>query len=1048
MDKLKELFKKFINKETISYLIFGILTTIVNYAVFVFYIKASKADPMDSKAVTAATALAWVIAVIFAYITNKLYVFNSKSFKLSVLLSECTAFVTARLFSGGVEIVWMFFSVEVLGINSYISKILANVIVVILNYFFSKFFIFGKDKNGMGSIKEKLYEYRNVFFSFLLAALIVTSVFAILGYYPAGENCIMRIDLYHQYAPFHEELRSKILNGESLFYSWEGGLGKEFITQLAYYTASPISFLILLFDQSHLPEAIALFIIIKVAFAGGFMSLYLKSRFKRDDITIMAFALCYSAMAFITSYFWNIMWLDAVAVFPLVALGIEKLVKEDKYRLYFFSLAFTILVNFYIAFLVCVFAVFYYIVCLFCHYTWKKDRSLIINKTINFGIISALGGGITMFLSLPAAIALSRTQASDSTVPRFEFYANVYQLITCQFIGTKPIVLARNEDLPNIYSGLFVMLCMPVYFFNTAIKKREKWLYGTFLAVMLLFSCIKPLDYAIHGFHFPSNLPHRYSFIYSFVIISMAYKAFNNIRTIKLKNVYGTIVFYIAVIFFTEYIIAPLNVEVEQIISNMNIAVNIIAILIYIVLLQKCKSDFGKKSVKTIYMLLAAVMFCEALYSTYLGFDYVGTTKRENYVKYMPDMKKTIEYLNNEEKDNFYRMEIRRFATINESALYHFKGYSQFSSLAYGGTSKLMEKIGMAATGNSYRFYDPTPLMDSMFAIKYVINKDGKINGDRYEYMDNIGSLYIYKNNYSLPLGFVVDKNLKNWDIEEGNPFDVQNNYIKLTGANDSKILNEIEVTDISYENIKEKENKSDNTKEGVFEYELTHPEDLEKIPLYRAKVKNNSDKKEHIFVYVDAGNAKRVNISLKSGNQDRELSAGRSMFDCGWIEPGDEVNVEFKLDSKGEFEKTYRKSGKISVCAAAFDYDKYDLANEKLNNEPFYVDNYGNTFIYGHIDTEKGGIVYTSIPYDKGWKLMVDGIEKEIVSIGSDGLIGIEVDAGKHDIRLDYKPTGFFAGIIVSVVCIVLYFFYELFGRLMNMKKDNAKSDRLRSGS
>jgi len=78
----------------------------------------------------------------------------------------------------------------------------------------------------------------------------------------------------------------------------------------------------------------------------------------------------------------------------------------------------------------------------------------------------------------------------------------------------------------------------------------------------------------------------------------------------------------------------------------------------------------------------------------------------------------------------------------------------------------------------------------------------------------------------------------------------------------------------------------------------------------------------------------------------------------------------------------------------------------------------------------------------------MVDGIEKEIVSIGSDGLIGIEVDAGKHYIRLDYKPTGFFAGIIVSVVCIVLYFFYELFRRLMNMKKDNAKSDRLRSGS
>ena len=99
--------------------------------------------------------------------------------------------------------------------------------------------------------KENLFfSLRFVIMTFVLTAMIMLLTYILRGVYPFGDNIVLKVDLYHQYAPFHEELRSRILNGQSLFYSWEGGLGKEFITQLAYYTASPISFLILLFPQN------------------------------------------------------------------------------------------------------------------------------------------------------------------------------------------------------------------------------------------------------------------------------------------------------------------------------------------------------------------------------------------------------------------------------------------------------------------------------------------------------------------------------------------------------------------------------------------------------------------------------------------------------------------------------------------------------------------------------------------------------------------------------------------------------------------------------
>lgn len=137
---MKNLIKKVFNKETITYIIFGILTTIVNYIVYYLLYKYTGMDPL------AYNTIAWAAAVIFAFFTNKLFVFESRSFKPDILVKEFLIFVSARVLSLILEEAFLALTVKVMGIHELIAKVIISVVVVIVNYFASKFLIFKKEK--------------------------------------------------------------------------------------------------------------------------------------------------------------------------------------------------------------------------------------------------------------------------------------------------------------------------------------------------------------------------------------------------------------------------------------------------------------------------------------------------------------------------------------------------------------------------------------------------------------------------------------------------------------------------------------------------------------------------------------------------------------------------------------------------------------------------------------------------------------------------------------------------------------------------------------
>lgn len=850
-----------------------------------------------------------------------------------------------------------------------------------------------------------------IWLSFLITAAMVLFVYLLKEVFPFGTQTILKVDLYHQYAPFHEELRSRILNGQSLFYSWEGGLGKEMYTQIAYYTTSPLAILMLLFSVDSLPEAMAILILLKIALSSASFSLYLKKTFRRNDWTLTAFGLLYGSCAFLTAFSWNIMWLDAVALFPLLALGIERLVRENKAGTYLAALAVIIFVNFYIAFIMCIMSVLYFGVTLLIRWRLRKDWRMVWRRVLKFGLASLLGGGISMVLIIPTAISLGQTAVSDVSFPKFELYNNVYQLLSNHFLGARPVVLGRNEDLPNLYSGVLTMLLLPFYYMDRHYKRKEKIWYSIFLLLLLAASSFRQLDFLIHGAHFPANLPHRYTFVYSFLLIMLAYKGFLHWREVKFRRIIPVCLAYAAIVGISEFVIVPRVDGIARVYSNPDLILNVVMMAgLSVVLYWLYKGKQSKWAVRGLFLLLIA----ECTFSQYNGLG--RTTTRSRYVQYNHGTEMALDYMEEEQDGAFYRTEFRRFTIINEGSYHHFNGFSQFSSLAPGGISSLIGQLGIASSGNSYRYYDATPLIDAMFSIRYMMDKSADEAEEKEyawkEWKARFDNVAVYENERVLPLAYMTDRDILDWDVSEDSPFHVQNDFLCKAAGIREEMFVDVPLAETEGEAVKLTK-RTDNS----YSYKVLNPANLSAVPSFTAVIR--SDREQYLYLYVDVPNTKNAVISRGGSEEKRELTTGNSMLDIGWVSEGEEITISFELTNRGEFETSYRGSGTVKLYAAGYEDAVFQKGYDILSSRGYQITSWDDTRIEGTVQAEETGILMTSIPYIKGWTALVDGTRQEVIPLGEDGLLGVEIQPGEHTVEFVFRVPGFALGSILSLICL-----------------------------
>ena len=319
MEKIKKIAKN----QAVRYIFFGGCTTAVNlvsYAVFRYLLQID---------ITIANVMSIFLAILFAYIVNKIFVFESKTSGVRELFIEMGQFIGMRLSTMFIEVFGVVYMSCIWNIPDMVSKVIIQVVVLILNYIFSKVFVFNKERKNVVLGKEeearRKRRKRNTLLGFLIPTAAMILAFAVNEVSPFGDRGILIIDSLHQYLPFFTEFHEKLVNSESLRYSFGGGLGMNFWATFAYYFASPLNFLIVLFPTSMMMEAMALLVVLKIGLSGGLFSYYLSRRNKDRNYTPILFGCMFALSNFMIGYYFNLMWLDSIAVLPLVMIGIEQI---------------------------------------------------------------------------------------------------------------------------------------------------------------------------------------------------------------------------------------------------------------------------------------------------------------------------------------------------------------------------------------------------------------------------------------------------------------------------------------------------------------------------------------------------------------------------------------------------------------------------------------------------------------------------------------------------------------------------------------------------
>ena len=806
---------------------------------------------------------------------------------------------------------------------------------------------------------EIIMDKRAIFaLSFLIPVFIMILIFIQRGIFPFGDESFLRTDMYHQYAPFFSEFKYKLSNGGSLLYSWDLGMGINFSALYAYYLASPLNWLIILCPQKYVIEFMTYMIVAKIGLSGLGFTYYLSKHTSGNKAGILFFGIFYALSGYMAAYSWNIMWLDCIILFPIVCLGIERLVKTGKGLLYTLILGLCILSNYYISIMICLFMVIYFISLnvMDNENNWRK----FVIASIRFAVYSVLAGGLSALVLLPEIYALKLTASGDFDFPStFNSYFSIFDMIA-RHMGNVKVEIGLDH-WPNIFCGVGIFLFVVLYILNRKISKKEKAVYISLLVFFLAGFSINVLNYIWHGLHYPNSLPARQSFIYIFLVLFICAKAYDNFSANTTKDLgfaFGISMIYILL---AQKIVNNEDFHFAVFYAAM-IFISIYAMLMYLHMAKRISKTY-------LFLISLAIVVIES--SVNMSVTSVTTINRSNYINDNADVRALLKKL---PMDDFYRIDKVDRKTKDDGAWLNFKSVSIFSSTANASLTELFEKLGNEASTNAYSITGETPLLDMLFAVRYAIYT-GESRNTNISYVDISGNSYLYENPYTLPLGYMVDERFTDdWNLNLGDPIDVQNDLAAVYGLPD--IFEQIET-------IKESTSVNFQTDiDGEYYAYVTNPA-IDEVE----------------FSYGD-GDVKKSFKNLKR----------HYILELGTLEG----------EKNGRFVSTDDKDESIDARVYRVNYDSLKKLYYILNKNPLYLSKISDSYLSGNVHAVENTTLFTSIPYDEGWSVYVDGKKAEKIKI-MDAFIGLKLEKGQHEIEFKYLSSGIIEGAIISAASLTL---------------------------
>lgn len=876
-------------------------------------------------------------------------------------------------------------------------------------------------KNAQQRLHTSPYLY--LLFCFLVPVAVMYIIYIVKGIYPFYDGTPLVLDLNAQYVYFFEALRNAVYGEGSLLYSFSRSLGGEFMGMYAYYMASPLTYIVALFPQDRIQEAVLTILLLKTGLCGLSFGYYLHRRSKNPrKLVILSFSVLYALSAYAVVQQSNTMWIDALIWLPIFTFALEELITNRKYKLYVISLVSILVSNYYIGYMVCIFAVLYF----FYHYFSKsqeeinprKERLHFVRAGARFGAFSILSAAISAFMLFAAYYSLGFGK-SEFSKPNWSIKANfdILDFLTKFLPGSYDTF--EPSGLPFVYCGLLVLFMVPVYFLAKKISTREKVASAILLSVFFVSFIVKPIDLIWHGFSTPNWLNGRYSFLFCFVLLVLAYKGFNNLKKVGDKAILAIgafIVLFIAVAEKFE-LVSFINSK-EQLLTFGCIWFSVaftVALAVILCVWIKAKTEHTLISVSAVLAALISIeVLCNGIVCVMQIHEDVRYTSYSNYQDFMTNIRPAVEAVKEYDK-GFYRMEKLHHRKYNDNAALGIRGLSNSTSTLNSSAIQLVNYMGYTGRAHLTQYNGGTPISDSLLGIKYVIDhaSSEKLT-NVYDEVDEIeNELYtVYRNPYALSLAYGVDKDISKLEIKYYDTF-----FDRLNGMVTAMLADE-EVIRI-FKPISDMKTQCIDCEEVLLGYSTKYstPADREGTVTFSYV----ADYTGNYYFYSPVSSATETYIQINYGTSVKYLgNDSNHIVYAGYFEQGDTIDVTITLpeDCQMNFRTgidfLWHLDGELyEECFERL------LANPQLDIDESSTDDH----ITGSISTSnEDQMILTTIPFDEGWKVFVDGRQVEIYET-LDALMAFDIEeSGDHTVELKYSPDIYKTGIALSISATVVF--------------------------
>ncbi|WP_173306570.1 YfhO family protein [Streptococcus sp. k-628] len=832
--------------------------------------------------------------------------------------------------------------------------------------------------------------YWTYFVSFIIPVVIMTGVYLSQGIYWNSDNSPLLGDGFHQYVIFDVSLRNILHGNSSLFYTFTSGLGLNFYALSSYYLGSFFSPLVYFFDLTNMPDAVYMTTLLKFGLIGLSTYFSLNNLFQSIPKPLkLALSTSYALMSFSVSQLEIKTWLDVFILIPLIITGLHLLITEKKFLLYFTSLSILFIQNYYFGYMTALFLIFWYL----CQISWDfKTRK---SSFLDFVVTSFLAGMASLIMTLPTLFDLQTHGEKLTEVTKFQTESSWYlDLFAKQFIGS--FDTTKYGAIPMIFVGLLPFILTILFFTMKSIKFHVKLIYAIFFAFLIASFYIEALDLFWQGMHTPNMFLHRYSWIFSTLLIYTAAEVLNRLKELKVWNFLVSLLLVVTGFLATIYLKSHYSF-----LTDLNILLTLEFLVVYSLLLLAVIKKFI--SVNLFAILISLFIMVEISLNASSQMDGIakewGFASRSAYNRDIPAMESFSTYIGNQ----FTRTEKLETQTGNDSMKFNYNGISQFSSVRNRSASSTLDKLGFKSSGTNLnlRYANNSILADSLFGIQYNISENPI---DKYGFQDvyQKDNLTLYENQFSLPIAF-ASQSVYN-DVK----------FNEHTLDNQSSFLNQLANVDFDYFSpipYDKTENTNDlisvtssSNEDAAIQYQIEVPENSQ-VYLSFTNLHFSNDKQKKVDILV--------NGEKKTFTTDNVFS----FFNLGYTKDTKTFNihVSFPGNSQVSFE---------SPTFYRLDTQTLTEAIQKIKEQPVTVSTSKNN-VFATYDVQQDTSIFFTIPYDKGWSAYQDDKKIEMKQAQT-GFMKVDVPKGKGTITLSFIPNGFITGAICSFTSLLLFGIYN----------------------